>query len=689
VNTNDLGENHGNAVQAAYVGHISIGATPERLPVPRQLPRAVPHFIGRAAHLAALDGLLHDGAVTAVVGTAGVGKTALVVRWAHRVQHLFPDGTMYVNLRGYGPDTAANPGDVLADFLGALGIGPERIPPHQDARAALYRSALAERRVLIVLDNANGVEQIRPLLPGGPGCVVVTSRSDLRGLEIAEGARRISLPLLTDEEALGLVHAVLGPRSSEPGAAALVQACARLPLALRIAAGRAATHPHLAVTELVEDLRAQRWQALSVPADEQSAVRTVFDWSYHRLPAVQALMFRRLGLHPGPEIGVPAAAVLSGHDPHTTRNLLASLAEQHLIEQVGRDRYVCHDLLRAYAADLAEPDDDRDQAVRRVLAWAARHTQAVFRVLYPDRPRMHAGADVVTSADAVITFSGPDEAWAWVDAESVNAVAAVEAAARNGLDEIAMLLGDICAARLGMAGHFDDGRLVCLLGLSAAQRLGHRRGECLMLKTLGQLQRGRNMWPEAADLFTRALEIAHELGEEALAAEVLGHLGWGCLELGQYVEARAHLEEAHRLCAGDGRLLGFIEFCLSGVHAALGDHERAWQHAQCCLAMREQGAGIYGEYAWQAMARARQVAGAHAEAVALCERALAEKDSHGNPRNHAVLLDTLGESLRHTGDRPRALACWREALAIFEERGDHRAPDLRERLAAEISASAG
>jgi tetratricopeptide (TPR) repeat protein len=689
VNTNDLGENHGNAVQAGYVGHLSIGAPPERLPVPRQLPRAIPHFTGRAAHLSALDGLLSDGAITAVVGTAGVGKTALVVRWAHRVQHRFPDGTLYVNLRGYGPDAAANPGDVLADFLGALGIGPERIPPGQDARAALYRSVTAQRRVLIVLDNANGVDQIRPLLPGGPGCVVVTSRSDLLGLEVAEGASRVSLPLLTDQDALELVHVALGPRSGEPGVAALVRECARLPLALRIAAGRVATHAHLAVAELVEDLRAQRWQALSVPADEHSAVRTVFDWSYRRLPEAQALMFRRLGLHPGPEIGVAAAAVLSGNDVRTTRSLLSGLAEQHLVEQIGRDRYVCHDLLRAYAADLAELDDDGEQAVRRVLTWAAHHAKQAYRTLYPDRPRMHAGADVVVSTDVATTFTSPAEAWAWVDAESVNAVAAVESAARNGLDEITLLLGDICAAHLGMLGHFDDALQVGLLGLGAAQRLGHRRGECLTLKVLGPLQRSMNRWKEATDLFTRALAIARELGEATLVAEVLGHLGWGCLELGQYAEAQEHLEAARQLCAGDGRLLGFIEFCLSGVHAGLGDHERAWQHARRCLTKRERGAGIYGDYAWQAMARARQVAGAHAEAVALCERALAEKGLHYNPRNHALILEILGESLRHTGDQARALQCWRDALAIFEERGDHRAPDLKKRLAALVSATAG
>lgn len=692
MNTNDLGENHGNAVQAGYVGHLSVGSVPDRPTVPRQLPFALPGFIGRNEYLATLDRLLNDDGTTAlaaVVGTAGVGKTSLVVRWARRVQEYFPDGTLYVNLHGYGPYTPATPGEVLADLLTALGIQPERVPPHQDARAALYRSVLASRRVLIVLDNANSAEQLRPLLPGGSGCVVVTSRSDLKGLEIGEGARRVPLPLLTGEEATELVRTVLGPRPAEPGAVtALVDACARLPLALRIAAGRIAANPHLTVAELVEELQAERLEALSVPDDDHTAVRTVFDWSYRRLPPEQAQMFRRIGLLPALTIGVHMAAVLCDVEPPVARRLLAALAAQHLLELVGKDRYTCHDLLRAYAADLAEQDDDRDQTVRRVLEWVAHHAKKAFATLFPDRADLHAGAGVATCTSLEIDFGTREDVWAWADAEFGNAVAFVQTAARHDLPGITMLLADIASSQLGLIGRFDEALEVCRLGVLAAKEFGDRRAECMTGQTLGQLYGAANEWQQAIEVFQDNLELAHELDDPWLAAEALSHLGWVRLELGQYADARPYLERALALSPGRSRGRSFIEFCLSGVHAGLGDHEQALRHAERSLEQLDATDG-YRSYVWHAMARARQVAGEHTEAVELCERALAVEDPHDNPRNHALLLDTLGESLRHTGERERAIAVWREALAIFEERGDHRAPDLRKRLAAEVSADAG
>ncbi|MEV6242884.1 tetratricopeptide repeat protein [Lentzea sp. NPDC051838] len=692
MNTNDLGENHGTAVQAGYVRHLSVGAAAtDPTPVPRQLPFASPGFTGRTEHLATLDRLLTDDgstALAAVVGTAGVGKTSLVIRWARQAQRHFPDGTLYVNLHGYGPGAPATPGEVLADLLTALGVQPERVPPRQDARAALYRSVLADRRVLIVLDNANGAEQLRPLLPSGPGCVVVTSRSDLKGLEIAEGARRVPLPLLTAEEAVELVHAVLGPRLVEPGAVtALVDACARLPLALRIAAGRIAANPHLTVAELVGELRSERLEALSVPDDDHNAVRTVFDWSYRRLPPEQARLFRRIGLIPALTIGVHMAAVLCEVEPHVARRLLAALAAQHLLEPVGKDRYTCHDLLRAYAADLAEQDDDREQTLHRLLEWVAHHARKAFVTLFPDRADMHAGARVATSTALEVDFGTPEEVWAWVEAEFANAVAFVRTAARHDLPGITMLLADIASSQLGLMGRFDEALEVCRLGVLAARDLGDRRGEGLVGQTLGQLYCGANEWQRAIEVFQANLEVAHELDDPWLAAEALSHLGWVHVELGQYAAARPYLERAVALSPDGTRVRSFAEFCLSGAHAGLGDHEQALRHAQRSLELL--GDDPFQRYALHAMARAKQVAGEHADAVELCERAMENEDGHDNPRNHALLLDTLGESLRHTGDRPRALACWREALAIFEERGDHRAPDLRERLAAEVSGSAG
>lgn len=693
MNTNELGANYGNAVQAGYVGHVSIGAAPHPLPVPRQLPFVSPHFTGRAEQLA----VLNDGTseLSVVVGTAGVGKTALVVRWARQAQDRFPHGTLYVNLRGYDPGTPTKPGDVLADFLAALGISPDRIPPHLDARAALYRSALAGRQLLIVLDNACDVAQVRPLLPGGTGCtVVVTSRADLKGLEIADGARRVPLGLLSEPEAMQLVRTVLGPRAdAEPdGAVALVRACAGLPLALRIAAGRVATHPHLTIAELVGQLESDRWQVLSVPADELGEVRTVFDWSYRRLPDDQALMFRRLGLHPPHSISAPSAAAVYGSGLDDARRLLVCLADQHLVEPSGRHRFTCHDLLWAYAADLAEQDENSDEARRRLVEWAAHHARSAFRVLQPGMLVTHAGADIATRADPEIVFADAREAWAWAEAESVNAPALVRVAARCGPPEITMMLASVVTEHLQLTGRFNEAFEMCGLGLAAAREAGDRTGECKLLEDLGQLHQFVGRWDEATGLLRAALALARQLENAAVEAEVLGRLGWGCVELSEYREAEVYLEAAQVLLAGEppGRFHSFIEACLCGVHTGLGAHELALRHGEKAVALLK-NAGVEGAlpYVFHALASAKQAVGAHAEAIELCEYALEVAFEHAVPRDRALLLEKLGESQRHTGEAEKAIACWGEALVIFEGLGDSRAPDLKKRLAALVSASAG
>ncbi|MGW6935525.1 ATP-binding protein [Lentzea sp. NPDC054927] len=699
MNTNDLGENHGNAVQAGYVGTISFASAPEPLPVPRQLPPLVPNFTGRTEQLAVLDGQLSGGSrITAVVGTAGVGKTSLVVEWAQQIQDRFPHGTLYANLNGYGPGAPATAGGVLADFLGALGVAPERIPLRPDALTALYRTVLARRQVLILLDNASDVAQVRPLLPGGTGCmVVVTSRADLKGLVVGQGARHVRLPLFTEQEAVGLVRAVLGEEraDAEPDAVlALVGACARLPLALRVAAGRVITHPDLTVAELVDELRGEpaRWAALSVPADEHNAVRTVFDWSYRRLADDQALMFRRLGLHPPHSISVHSAAAMCGCALDDARRLLACLADQHLIEPSGRDRYTCHDLLWAYAADLAEQDSGSDEARRRLVEWYAHHARNAYRVLRPGMLVAHAGADLVTRGDPEIVFADAKDAWAWAGVESGNTVALLRIAARCRTPEITMMLASIATGQLHLVGRWDEALEMCGIGLAAARAAGDRQGECVMLEDLGQLHQFVARWQEAAEALHSALALARELGDIAVEAEVLGRLGWGCLELAEHREAKEYLDAALVLLADEpsARFGAFIHGCLAKAYTGVGDHEPALRHGENGVAMLKR-AGIEGAqpYAFYGLAGAKQAVGEHAEAIGLCERALEVAYGHGNPRDRALLLDTMGESLRHTGERERAIACWREALAIFEERGDHRAPDLRQRLATEVSASSG
>jgi NB-ARC domain len=381
--------------------------TPVAGSVPRQLPVNVAHFTGRDAELAKLDALLtHDEAaqptamvISAIAGTAGVGKTALVVHWAHRVRNYFPDGQLFVNLRGYDPGPPVSPEQALEEFLRALHVAAERIPAGLEARAALYRSLLHGRRILIVLDNANSAEQVRSLLPGSPTCrAVVTSRSRLPGLIARDGASRVIVDLLSQAEAIALLRDIIGNArvAAEPEATAeLARQCAYLPLALRIAAERAVTHPHTTLADLTDELAVERDRldllATVDEEDETTAVRAVFSWSYHALPPEAARMFRSLGLHAGPDISAPAAAALTNITYAQARRLLETLVSMHLIEETARDRYRFHDLLRVYAAERAkveETDQDRRAAVRRVLTWYLHTGDAADRILNPHRHRI-------------------------------------------------------------------------------------------------------------------------------------------------------------------------------------------------------------------------------------------------------------------------------------------------------------
>jgi DNA-binding SARP family transcriptional activator len=337
---------------------------------PRQLPATVRHFTGRAAELAALTRLLDQAGeeapgtvvISAIGGTAGVGKTALAVQWAHQIAERFPDGQLYVNLRGYDPARSVPATDVLAGFLRALGVPGPDIPAEQDERAARYRSLLAGRRILVILDNAGEAELVRPLLPGNPACtVVVTSRDSLAGLVARDGAVRLDLDLLPEGDAVSLLRALIGGRvDAEPEAAhVLADRCGRLPLALRVAAELAASRPAAPLAELTAELSVQqkRLDLLDAGGDPATAVRSVFSWSYRHLGAPAARAFRLAGLHPGPDLDSYAAAALTGSTVEQADRVLDVLARAHLILAARPGRYGMHDLLRAYALELAAVHD--------------------------------------------------------------------------------------------------------------------------------------------------------------------------------------------------------------------------------------------------------------------------------------------------------------------------------------------
>jgi len=370
---------------------------------PRRIQAGTPDFVGRAPELAVLHGMLDAAAagqpvvISAVGGTAGVGKTTLALHFAHQVTGRFPDGLLYVNLRGFDPSQLpVTPEEAIRGFLDALQVAPASIPAGPAAQAALYRSLTAGRRMLVLLDNARDSEQVRPLLPGSPGgLVLVTSRSELPGL-LADGARALGLGLFSDTEALDLLARRIGAArvAAEPEAAReLIRLCARLPLALAITAARATARPGFPLAALAGELRDADGRLDALDTGEQIAdARAVFSWSYDGLPPAPARMFRLLGLHPGPDITTAAAASLAAVTPGEARDQLGELTRGHLLSEPVPGRYVLHDLLRVYAAERARAQDGEQacrEATRRFLdhylhraqgrapdAAAARHAPA-------------------------------------------------------------------------------------------------------------------------------------------------------------------------------------------------------------------------------------------------------------------------------------------------------------------------
>lgn len=627
--------------------------------------------------------------ISAVDGAAGIGKTALTVHWAHRVQHRFPGGTLYTNMRGYGPGMPMPPLDALDGFLRALGVPAESIPVEAEARAALYRSVLTGRQVLIVLDNVNSADQVRPLLPAAPGCmVVVTSRHSLTGLVVIESAHRLTLDLLTEPEALELVTRIIGSAriaAERDVIDELIRLCARLPLALRIAASRVAAHPRHTVAEVVADLADEdsRLDTLSRDGDERAAVRAVFDWSYQRLPADQARMFRRVGLHPGPDLSEHAAAVLADVDPSKARQLLDRLADAHLVEPVGAGRYRLHDLLRAYAADQARRQDSpaiRDVAVLSLLTWYAHTAHICHARAFPGFYRL---ALRIESPARPQSITSRPQALDWLENEEASLIAAVNLSDQKRLHQHVIHLAE-SARFLTWLGAWDRQLAAFEMGVSASRRCGDRVAEAWLQTLHGEALRYRRC-DDALAALTQACAIARELGDHFLLAAALNALGLVFHEQKRFEEAMRHFLQALPLSHGidSGRQEAVLEYNLSRACTALGRHREAVDHAERSVTLRRRSGDTVGEIATLCeLARAWQGQRNHPKTIALCRDAIAL-----SPRIRSLgsiladLFDTLAVSLHHTGETSEAVSRWREALAIYEDCGrPGRATQVRERL---------
>jgi DNA-binding SARP family transcriptional activator/tetratricopeptide (TPR) repeat protein len=670
--------------------------------IPAQLPLTVPAFAGRAGELASLDALLPgDGTpgtarpatvvISAVSGTAGVGKTALAVHWAHRVAHRFPDGQLYVNLRGFDPNGAPlDPAEAVRGFLDALGVPAQRIPAGLPAQTALYRSLLAGKRVLVVLDNARGVEQVRPLLPGSPGCmVVVTSRDQLTGLVATEGARPLTLDLLSTAEARELIACRLGCErvAAEPDAVDdIVARCARLPLALAVAAARAATRPGFPLAVLAAELR-DATGVLDVlrGGDVATDVRAVFALSYQALSLDAARLFRLLALDPGPDISTPAAASLAGVAPNGLRPPLAELTRAHLLTEHAPGRYTFHDLLRAYAAEQVgslDPVGDRNAAVHRMLDHYLHTAHAAARLLDPYlepislAPRQ---PGVTVSAHATA-----EEAFRWFNAEHPALLAAVHLAADAGFDTHTWQLAWTMTTYYLRRGCWQDQTLAQTAGLDAARRLNCREAEAHALYglALGYARSGR--LDDAKPRFERALELFSARGDCANEASVHLRLGWLSARLGRPAVALSHVLQALDLfrAAGNhavrGRVLGDIGWC----HAQLGNHRQALRYCEQALAAtRETGERNWEAGTWDSLGFTHRGLGNVEQATVCYRRALDMYRQLGDRYNEAGTLASLGETYSAARDVDAARRTLRAALDIFDELNHPDAELVRAKLA--------
>lgn len=515
-------------------------------------------FVNRIQELAELNAVVagENGdplviSVCVIAGTAGAGKTSLALRWAHQARARFPDGQLYVNLRGYDPGEPVTAQEALHRFLSALGVPAQSVPQDTDAAAALYRSLLADRRMLVLLDNASTAGQVRPLLPGGPGCLaLVTSRSRLSGLAVRDGARRLTLGTLPQAEAVALLRAVTAgyrPQDDLEKLTELADLCARLPLALRIAAERAASRPHLRLDDLIADLRDESalWDALSTGDDEEAeAVRTVFAWSYRALSEQAARLFRLLGLHPGPEFGLQAAAALAAAPVSRTRQLLDSLVNAHLLEQMGPDRYQFHDLLRAYATDQAhheEPAGERDAALHRVLDWYLHSADAAQSWISPDEQHVTLappGTDVRPPE-----FADYDSALDWAEREHTNLVQAIRAAAGTH-DRSAWQLAVVSWNARPSSAPIAKWLAVGDIALETARRSGDRQAESRLLTHLGRDNLRMDRLSEALECHRLALEIRRATGDRAGEATSLNLIGLVHLRRRQLTSAAEHFAQA-------------------------------------------------------------------------------------------------------------------------------------------------
>lgn len=662
-----------------------VSVRPPAAATPAQLPPALATFAGREAELGRMDDLLPEeeltsgpGVISVLSGTAGVGKTTLALHWAHRVAARFPDGQLYVNLLGFDPaQRVIKPTDAVRGLLTGLGVPADRIPLDAEARTGLYRSMLAGKRVLVVLDNAHDAEQVRPLLPASSGCLVlVTSRNQLAPLVAAEGAHPIVVGLPAPTEARTLLAGRLGESrlAAEPGAVAeIIARCARLPLALSIVAARAATQPAFRLAALAAQLRETDGVLDAFHGgDPATDVRSMFSWSYRALSADAARVFRLVGLHPGPDLSTAAAASLAGLPPQRVRPLLTELTRAHLLIESIPGRFGCHDLLHAYASEQAIACEDRHQqeaALQRLLDHYLHTAHAADLLLHPLRSHRL----TLTAVRTGVTVEEPadlEQALAWFTAERSALVAVIKLAAGNDSLTGAAQLARTMSTFLERQGHWDELAETQRTALGAAGRLADRSAQALAHCGLAGAEVRLRRFDEAYDHLRAARDLFDSVGDKSGRAQIHLDLGWLFERQNRYADALSHAERALDLFRstghrdGQARALNQVGWC----HAQLDGHHLTLARCRQALALHQDLGNRAGEaHTWDSLGHAHHHLGSPRRAVACYQRAVDLFHVLGDRYNESEALSHLGDVHQGSGDSAAARVAWGRAQAIRDE----------------------
>lgn len=670
--------------------------------VPRQLPMAVSGFVNRTVELSQLDTLVPveddttghtSGAVviSAIGGSPGVGKTALALHWAHRMRSQYVDGDLYVNMRGHGPGPRLDASTALDSLLRTLEIPSERIPDDLDGRSALYRSHLDGKHMLVLIDDAVSPEQVRPLLPASPTCLVlVTSRSTLSGLVAREGAQRMSLDTLTTEESLSLLRTHLGEQrlSADPDMArALVAHCAHLPLALRILTERLLDRPEAPLADIAAELDAEneRLDTLGTTDDELSDVRAVFDSSYTALPSEAARMFRVLGVHPGIELDAASCAAAAGMPVKQTRALLDQLAGTHLLQRLGRERYRLHDLLRMYAAErfhAEEPAEHQTEVIGQLARWyLASARNAVLAVMPNFRPVPDPEGQ---PSGEPLTFDTAHAALAWFEQERPTLVSTLHTTREHELHDLAWRLPVAASPLFELHRHWEEWRRIHLAGLDSAEVLGDCQGQARNLIALAGVEWLTDTPDQALERYASALEAAREVNDgwtEGFALRQLGNLRWQRNRDSEAPTLIRHAIDAFRR-AEDKRGEGMALLSLAAYEQNLGHHDTALEHCGTALTIFTDIADTWSA-AWARCYRADALTSAsqHRAAIAEYQTALPVFTDLADIDTEAITRIGLGRTHRALGETDQARNHLGTALDLLRSVDDPRAEEIEAELA--------